>query len=76
MIWTDSEGNTDGGLDKKLLTSDEIQEMKATANNVTDWCKTLDEIKASRGGQTPGDMHKVITEEKILDNVKWGESKC
>lgn len=74
MIDVDSAGNTFGGSDKKLLTSDEIQKMHATANNVDDWLKTLGEIKASRGSQTPQDMHKVITEQGIFDDVRWEEN--
>lgn len=75
MIWTDSEGNTFGGSDKKLLTTDEIQKMKSTASDMIAWGKTLKEIKASRGGQTPQDMHKIIVREKVLDDVKWGEDE-
>lgn len=72
-IWTDSVGNTHlpGG---PSLTVDEIQKMKDTSGNADDFGRTLDEIKAARGGFTPKDMHRVITKEKILDDAKWGKS--
>ncbi len=72
MIWTDSEGRT-VLLDGESLTSSEIQKMRETASDMTAWSKTLDEIKASRGGHEPADMHRVIVKQKILDDVPWGK---
>lgn len=71
-IWTGSVGNVHlpGG---RPLVADEIQKMKDTSGNADDFGRTLDGIKAARGGFTPTDLHKVIVKEKILDDAEWGK---